>query len=54
VYFGAGCAFNHMSIRDYSIGINEEAAASRELFAACVVSLDGNRGRLDASDELRK
>ena len=51
---GAICAFDDVPVCDDAIRIDEEATASRKLLAACVESLDCNRGGFDATNEFGK
>ena len=52
--FRAICAFKHVTVGDDAIGFDKEAAAARQLLAARVVSLDGDCGRLNASNQIGK
>ena len=41
-------------VRDYAIAFNKDAAAARQLLAACVESLNCDCGRFNAANELGK
>ena len=52
--FGAMRAFNDVPVGDDAIGVDEEAAASRKLFAARIKSFNRNCGWFNATNEFGK
>ena len=52
--FGAMGVFEHVTVGDDAIGVNKEAAAARELFAARVESFNRDGGWLNAANEFGK
>ena len=52
--FGAKCAFDHVTVSNDAILVDEETAAARQLLASRIESLDGDRRRLYATNEIGK